>query len=361
MWDVSNGLREALGLIKKFNNHFEFNQFAAHLLQQTPQNIAARRADNSSRLLTKGRMLQSVPIVLGLNETPCQEGLSRGVKFMLETSTIPIWVVFAFQVAIDTEKELLPSHKTKHAPQSNDLLHIAEIRDHRNSKLQEYDDIDFKELKSNPHVEYAESMIQQTNDDVAGITYKRAAMSYLSAASPLRSHPVFTIPDTFLQGNPIRAGMVKYSTYIPAHMAAARLEQEQFSILPLIHVYNAGRLAFPDDPIWPDMEYLLQNQNEDHLFVGGRPKTIDEGRRKWLLALGCSPSNLARNRRQNAQIKVDQKKVRWLQNSNVLDEHFFTWLHGFELKTSDQALQSSGSPDPMPRMDEDFGLRRKGS
>jgi hypothetical protein len=56
----------------------------------------------------------------------------------------------------------------------------------------------------------------------------------------------------------------------------------------MMFIYAAGRAAFPDSLPWPDMEFLLLQQGEKHVFFGGRPKNIEWTARKWLLALGRS-------------------------------------------------------------------------
>jgi hypothetical protein len=47
-----------------------------------------------------------------------------------------------------------------------------------------------------------------------------------------------------------------------------------------------GKLLYPNDPAWPDMEYVLYSQNPDHIFYGGVPKSLDEAYRKCDLAFG---------------------------------------------------------------------------
>ncbi|KAI4680239.1 uncharacterized protein J4E88_006131 [Alternaria novae-zelandiae] len=47
-----------------------------------------------------------------------------------------------------------------------------------------------------------------------------------------------------------------------------------------------GKLLYPNDPTWPDMEYLLYSQDPNHIFYGGIPKTLDESYRKINLAFG---------------------------------------------------------------------------
>jgi hypothetical protein len=47
-----------------------------------------------------------------------------------------------------------------------------------------------------------------------------------------------------------------------------------------------GKLLYPNDPAWPDMEYVLYSQNPDHFFYGGVLKSLDEAYRKYHLAFG---------------------------------------------------------------------------
>lgn len=59
----------------------------------------------------------------------------------------------------------------------------------------------------------------------------------------------------------------------------------------MMFIYAAGRAAFPNSLSWPDMEFLLFQQGEQHVFFGGRPKNIEWTARKWLLALGRSSND----------------------------------------------------------------------
>lgn len=88
-------------------------------------------------------------------------------------------------------------------------------------------------------------------------------------------------------------------------------------------IYAAGRSAFPDSLTWPDMEFLLFQQDEKHVFFGGRPKNIEWTARKWLLALGRSPSSytykdLAHAKCCSSRGYINFKKWRPLKDNSVL-------------------------------------------
>lgn len=94
-----------------------------------------------------------------------------------------------------------------------------------------------------------------------------------------------------------------------------------------MYIYAAGRSAFPDSLSWPDMEFLLYQQDEKHVFFGGRPKNIEWTARKWLLALGRSSNDysykdLGHVQCCSSRFVINFKKWRPLKDNSVLGRFF---------------------------------------
>lgn len=90
-----------------------------------------------------------------------------------------------------------------------------------------------------------------------------------------------------------------------------------------MYIYAAGRSAFPDSLSWPDMEFLLYQQDEKHVFFGGRPKNLEWTARKWLLAMGKSSKDysyrdLGHVQCCSSRFFVNYRKWRPLKDNSVL-------------------------------------------
>lgn len=50
-----------------------------------------------------------------------------------------------------------------------------------------------------------------------------------------------------------------------------------------------------EDPVWPDMEYVMGVLYLEHMFFGVIPPSMEEAERKYCLALGVLPYSIARD------------------------------------------------------------------
>lgn len=100
----------------------------------------------------------------------------------------------------------------------------------------------------------------------------------------------------------------------------------------MMYIYAAGRSAFPDSLSWPDMEFLLYQQDEKHVFFGGRPKNIEWTARKWLLALGKSSNDysyrdLGHVQCCSSRFWINYRKWRPLKDNSVLGAFISSRMH----------------------------------
>jgi hypothetical protein len=100
-----------------------------------------------------------------------------------------------------------------------------------------------------------------------------------------------------LRHHPIRRGLLKYGLELQPHYRAIVIKITGADVLYLGWLYIVGsRIIHPDAPRWPDMEYVLHAQ-EERLFFGESPKTLQDASKKLDLGRGYSIANLANNRR----------------------------------------------------------------
>ena len=120
-----------------------------------------------------------------------------------------------------------------------------------------------------------------------------------------------------LRNHPLRCGMLKYDTYMQLHATGLGVESHTKGISDLAHLYAACRISYPDDPAWPDMEYLLERQDKNRLFIGALPQSFKEAQRKFALAIGASVTNFSRGKRSN-KIKVDVYSAKYVDDRSIL-------------------------------------------
>jgi hypothetical protein len=72
----------------------------------------------------------------------------------------------------------------------------------------------------------------------------------------------------------------------------------------LAHLYVACKFPYPEDPVWPDMELMIERLDPAQLFLGAFPKTFKEAQKKMVLAGGASATNFARGMC-NSKLVVD--------------------------------------------------------
>jgi hypothetical protein len=137
----------------------------------------------------------------------------------------------------------------------------------------------------------------------------------------LHAHPVLggiaKQPHYLLRHHPMRCGMLKYDVYLQLYATGTGVENQVLMMSMLAHLYAACRSSYREDPVWPDMEFMMERQDKSRLFLGGQPKTFKEASRKLVLAGGASVSNFARRRRDDKVI-IDPDNTQYLQDRSVL-------------------------------------------
>lgn len=85
----------------------------------------------------------------------------------------------------------------------------------------------------------------------------------------------------------------------------AKANEDEVTIW-MVPLYIAAKVLHPETPTWPDMEFLIQRQMDEHLFVCGRPRTLSQCYSKFVLSRGLSTQHFSKNLRE----LLDKKKPR---------------------------------------------------
>ena len=105
------------------------------------------------------------------------------------------------------------------------------------------------------------------------------------------------------------AGLLTFRLNVLLNDAGITLCNAWGSVLYPIHLYNAARQSADLTEEWDDAEYILSVHSPSRVFVGAPPTEPQEYYKRFLLALGGSAGNFARNRRRDgAEVIIESKK-----------------------------------------------------
>jgi hypothetical protein len=72
--------------------------------------------------------------------------------------------------------------------------------------------------------------------------------------------------------------MMKYHFLLQWHAAGLSHEATTCSHLFMAHGYVGTQLKYPNDPVWPDMEFVLFNQDPRYVLLKRPPENLEEAR-----------------------------------------------------------------------------------
>ncbi|KAI1179018.1 hypothetical protein F4777DRAFT_535287 [Nemania sp. FL0916] len=312
------------------------------------------------------------------NLLPCFQAVSKNmsgpfasdevtlaVGHIFETRTTPIWTLFALQVLLDAQDVVRHVGDAAFQTVQRVTRQISKTFASLDLKACEYN-IDPKNMQlMRDVIRMYELDVLEDNFRKSGILDYIRRITYKGKVLPIKSiddiPPDYDMPDFmkepdfYLRNNPIKCGILEYGLCIQAHNFGYRLEDGWRGILAMTHLYAACTLLYPDDPVWPDMEYFLHYQDVNAIFSGGLPGSMDEATKKALLSFGVAPSNFARNKREvkarglsgikrgsllhlkNTDIKLD--KGRPVTNPCLLDKIFSSWTAAGAYISDDRVLE----------------------
>lgn len=116
-------------------------------------------------------------------------------------------------------------------------------------------------------------------------------------------------PFFFLKSHPVLCGLLTYRLTTLMQECGITLCNAWGSIIFPAHLYNATRQSASLEAHWKHMEYVVSLHSAQRIFVGAPPTEPTEYLKRFVLALGGSASNFARNRRRGGpSLIVESKK-----------------------------------------------------
>lgn len=115
-------------------------------------------------------------------------------------------------------------------------------------------------------------------------------------------------PFHFMKRNPVYCGLLMLRLNLLLQEGGQTLVGAWGSAIYPIHLYNACRQSGGLDMEWQDAEYIYQLHTPQRIFVGAPPKDPKDYFKRFVLMLGGSVSNFARNRRISSMSTIVESK-----------------------------------------------------
>ncbi|PON15085.1 hypothetical protein C2W62_25690 [Candidatus Entotheonella serta] len=240
--------------------------------------------------------MPDIVLLFELKGIPMHDEFARGVKAMLETQEIPVWLCFAAQNYLDTLR-ILGTHVTRALAE---FYHFNEIT----AQLLDRSNVAEHNSQVKKDVEDMRKMVSvKTN----GVDIFTAAWMALNPGS--RNERV-SRSSAFLRHNPLFCGLWIHYVRVLFHQTGITYAAKPGAVLHAVQLYMAVRQQHENSvplPAWPDIDRLLAMQGVQAFFVGtGPPSSPQAHFKNYCMSRGVSPANwlAAANRRKGKQGKV---------------------------------------------------------
>ncbi|KAF2870737.1 hypothetical protein BDV95DRAFT_607873 [Massariosphaeria phaeospora] len=246
-----------------------------------------------------------------------EDEISRGVRYMTEHDEIPVWVTFGTQLYIDIQDILGDALRApyltlaallKQCRGSLDqfLLNRASIPDYGLIRGQEIKKVlDVIKARITMHEAYVQK-------DLYNVTLANCVTHpYLST---LRKED-----HSLLRQHPVMCGLLQYDLYLENHRNGLLFEEFTLGIFPMVYLYAAYRLRWPEAPAWPDMELLILRQDPDRLFYQDPyPASYKKILKCYTMASGMSPRCWTGDRRAKPEEAWSRDRCRHLADPSII-------------------------------------------
>ncbi|EME82467.1 uncharacterized protein MYCFIDRAFT_88405 [Pseudocercospora fijiensis CIRAD86] len=231
---------------------------------------------------------------------PAQDELTAGLRKMMDAckaEALPMYAIFCFEILLDIHHVLREHASRPFSQLQGTAKRVVDTIDEY-FRLSRHK---FIETWSPQNDEYLRMLSSQA---------KNWVLSDMLAKVPVSGPGAEVKPQPFhlLKNHPVLAGLMVFNLNLQLQDVGITLCNAWGSVLYPAHLYNAVRQSTDIDLTWKDMEYLLQLHTAKRLFVGAPPTEPSEYHKRFLLALGGSAVNFARNRRAGGRSIIVESK-----------------------------------------------------
>ena len=297
-----------------------------------------------------------------MDELSC--GLSMYMGAAIDASP-PLWLIFATQVLVDVHRVLASSPTVP----SRQLIEARLAHEHLLAVFERHFGVHESWPESLQHMPVTDDMRRAAKNFecfFSGELEENIELRIkICATRRQRDLPAEASTDPFdlLESNPILCGMIRYYCFLEVQRYGSDWANITRSIWSATHLYSAlsvkdidlaktrngprmsrkeaaearsarngvqepvGASLLADFPKWEDVDTVISHQGEEKMFVGGKPKTLEEAMKKWYLAQGYSVSTFARGRRGNTPLRQSSKSMRHLRSGSTIAQIIYRRCH----------------------------------
>ncbi|EGG01373.1 uncharacterized protein MELLADRAFT_67124 [Melampsora larici-populina 98AG31] len=265
-----------------------------------------------------------------------EDEFTKGIRKLYDTkkNAIPIWLVFATQVFLDTNSILGPEVTRPFEELQKAAKQVDTNLDRFFASRKGVPDFELWPKKQTDTLHRLQDQVVQKYMLADTMTQmKIVCKGTLDRRTPAGRQLYNEIetgpPFNLRKQHPLLCGTELLALRSLSQDAGISVGCTWGSILYTTHAYNAFRQAGALDVEWPLMEWIISYFTPERLFAGFRPQTLEECFKSLLL--GTSLSNFtpdARRSKSNKGVRWSSKGPRnWSANSKVLDI-LKDWLSG---------------------------------
>ncbi|KAL8668933.1 MAG: hypothetical protein Q9168_006459 [Polycauliona sp. 1 TL-2023] len=254
-------------------------------------------------------MMEAFPDLVLLStitsRTPLAEDeLMRGIRQMSPGKDIPLWLVFAAQCFLDAQHEMRDNISEGH----------DQLRKNANSMR----------TSINQNLEFHKALKivnwpKQNDLGFTGLLYMIDQWIEKDVVAD-KWHNVnrqIVVPDSepfqLLRQYPVICGLFSFALTMHYQEIQVTFVNAWGSLMYTGQLYNAVRQEklMTRSKMWKDMEFVMSLQGYDKFFVGDPPTELEAYLKRFVLSMGGSATNFAKNRRKNT-VAVSAKGPRQL-------------------------------------------------
>jgi hypothetical protein len=240
--------------------------------------------------------------------------LTRGLRKMLSTKDIPVWLAFATTVFLDI-------HHTLEMEVQSNLSIMQAVAMRAQETLVRYLRVSLHDFKPETWPQDLEFFYEKLQK-VVPCGLRRWLEEKLSASSLSRSRRFY-----LFKHHPVLCGITAFSIMLKMQEFGVALANTTDSAMYTAQLYNALRQKPRPIDSWPLMDQVIQLHGESKFFKGDRPTSIYECDRRIGIVLGGSPINYAANRR-SLKIVRSKNGPQKLEHTSDMNKIFREALRG---------------------------------
>ena len=296
-------------------------------------------------------MLEALPefcLLARSDQVLGEDELTRGVRQMVKTKQVPMWLTFAAQIFLDIHHIF----RAEVEKGFHDFVRSSKfIETNINQVLTFHEKLRVHNWpRSND--QGLQLILNQVDDWAkADMLQKIRARLTKSAGMPV-PQPFFLI-----RQHPLLCGLLSYAIRANAEEASIVFVNAWGSVLYSAHLYNAVKQEGMLNASWKDMDLALHLHETKDMFVGDFPKTVDDYFKRFTLAVGYSASNFAKDRGRSGKVAASRAGPRSLDSairvSNMFKDRYCNYSGRTNLSLDDvETILATGADTKSDFIDE---------